>query len=205
METEAASRGTADADRASAPGHPNAKMAVMDSSYSEPLRSLLTRRHEAMALVCRRKPEPWAAAELAKARPAEWFPGARHPEAALAGLWLRFGEWDRAHTIAQDLPSAEGSYWHAIIHRQEPDGWNSGYWFRRVRLHPVFAQLAEEARRLSGKRPEARFTLKDAWDPFAFIEYCEGPARKAGSAAETLAMEIQEAEWRLLFGWCVRG
>ena len=180
-------------------------MALMDLDYSEPVRRLLARPHDAMALVCRRKPVDWAVAELAKARAPEWFPGARHPEAALAGLWLRFGEWDRAHVIAQDLPSAEGSYWHAIIHRQEPDGWNSGYWFRRVRLHPVFAHLADESRRLAAARPEARFTVKGDWDPFAFIEYCEGPASKAGSAAAALALEIQEAEWRLLFGWCVRG
>lgn len=181
-------------------------MALMDpSSYSDAVRSLLARPHDAMALICRRKAAAWAAAELARAWVADWFPGSRHPEAALAGLWLRFGDWDRAHTIAQELPSAEGSYWHAIIHRQEPDGWNSGNWFRRVRLHPVFEQLAAEAHRLSEKRPEARFGLKDPWDPFAFIEYCEGPARRTGSAAEALALEIQEAEWRLLFDWCVRG
>ena len=183
----------------------DAKMAVMETSYSEPVRSLLARPHDAMALVCRRKPAPGATAVLAKARPAEWFPGARHPDAAMSGMWLRFGEWERAHGIAQELPSAEGSYWHAIIHRQEPDGWNAGYWFRRVRLHPVFAQLAGEAGRLAAKRPEARFTVKDAWDPFAFIDYCGGPASKAGTAAEALAIEIQEAEWRLLLGWCVRG
>jgi hypothetical protein len=110
-----------------------------------------------MALICNRKPPAWASAELSAAKPAVWFPKSRHPDAALAGLWLRFAEWDRAHTIAQDLPSVEGSYWHAILHRQEPDGWNSGYWFRRVRLHPVFKQLAEEARRQGGEPDPALF------------------------------------------------
>lgn len=179
---------------------------VMDlSSYSEPVRRLLDRPHPPMALVCTRKPLAWATAELTAARPAEWFPGSLHPEAALAGLWLRFSEWDRAHTIAQDLPSAEGSYWHAIIHRQEPDGWNSGYWFRRVRLHPVFEQLAGEARQLAAAHPQARYELKDPWDPFAFIDFCQSPAAKSGAPGEALALAIQDAEWRLLFDWCVRG
>ncbi len=181
-------------------------MFLMDpASYSEPVRRLLDHPHPGMALICNRKPPAWASAELSAAKPAVWFPKSRHPDAALAGLWLRFAEWDRAHTIAQDLPSVEGSYWHAIIHRQEPDGWNSGYWFRRVRLHPVFKQLAEEARRLASARPAAGFDLGAEWDPFAFIDFCQGPASKAGSAAESLALEIQETEWRLLFGWCVRG
>jgi hypothetical protein len=175
------------------------------STYSEPVRRLLGLPHDPMSLVCRRKPDPQATASLAAARQSVWFPGSRHPEAALSGLWLRFGEWDRAHSIAQDLPSAEGSYWHAIIHRQEPDGWNSGYWFRRVRLHPVFEQLAGEARGLAAARPEAGFKVAGPWDPFSFIDFCQGPASKPGSPAETLALDIQEIEWRLLFGWCVRG
>ncbi len=182
------------------------KMAVMELPlYSEPVRRLLDRPHPPMALVCTRKPPAWAAAELASARLSDWFPGSRHPEAALAGLWLRFAEWDRAHTIAQDLPSVEGGYWHAIIHRQEPDGWNSGYWFRRVRLHPVFEQLAREARQLAAAHPRAGFEIKRPWDPMAFIDYCQSPAAKAGAAGEALALQIQEAEWRLLFDWCVRG
>jgi len=37
------------------------------------------------------------------------------------------------------------------------------------------------------------------WDPFAFIDFCQGPAAKPGSPAEALALEIQEIEWRLLF------
>ena len=57
------------------------------------------------------------------------FPRARVPEAALSGLYLYFSCWDEAHVIAQDLSSAEGSFWHGIVHRQEPDAENASYWF----------------------------------------------------------------------------
>lgn len=181
-------------------------MALMDQpAYSKPVQGLLDRDSPPMGLVCTRKPLAWATAELASARVEEWFPGSRHPEAAMAGLWLRFAEWDRAHAIVQDLRSAESSYWHAIIHRQEPDGWNAGYWFRRVRHHPVFKLLAEEARRLAAVHSEAGLNVTDEWDPFAFVEYCESQAGRSGESGEILARQIQDAEWRLLFAWCVRG
>ena len=52
--------------------------------------------------------EPLAAA-------ADLFPAARAPEAALAGLWLHWGEWNRAHEVAQEIETPEGSYWHASM------------------------------------------------------------------------------------------
>src|ERR1700750_314466 len=57
------------------------------------------------------------------------FPDARNQQAALAGLLLRLGYWEESHTIAQDIQSSDGSYWHGIIHRMEPDSFNAGYWF----------------------------------------------------------------------------
>ena len=36
--------------------------------------------------------------------------------ACLAGLWLYHDFLDESHTISQDLPTAEGSYWHARLH-----------------------------------------------------------------------------------------
>ncbi len=49
------------------------------------------------------------------------FPQSRHPEAAMSGLFLYFSCLDEAHTIAQDVSTPEGSWWHGIMHRQEPD------------------------------------------------------------------------------------
>src|SRR4051794_12932746 len=40
-------------------------------------------------------------------------------QAMLAGLWLYHDWLDSSHTISQALPSATGSFWHAIMHRRE--------------------------------------------------------------------------------------
>ncbi|HEV2446485.1 MAG TPA: hypothetical protein VGS58_11205 [Candidatus Sulfopaludibacter sp.] len=122
-----------------------------------------------------------ARARLKKVDARTLFPQARSPEAALAGLFLYFGCWSEAHEAAQEIHSPEGSYWHAIVHRQEPDAGNSGYWFRQVGAHPIFPALAKAA-------GVAR------WDPFEFIRQCE-----RGDAG---ALEMQRTEWQLLFDYC---
>lgn len=127
---------------------------------------------------------------------------ARAPEAAVAGLYLYFSCWDEAHTVAQDVGTADGSYWHAIVHRQEPDAGNSGYWFRRVGRHPIFPALAKEAERIAAEHPGAGLRLREEWDPFAFIDLCERAPK--GSEVEAAALEIQRAEWQLLFDYCAR-
>src|SRR5437763_722978 len=38
-----------------------------------------------------------------------------------AALWLYFDFFEESHAISQDLHTVEGSYWHAILHRREPD------------------------------------------------------------------------------------
>jgi hypothetical protein len=112
-----------------------------------------------------------------------------------AGLYVYFDCWDEAHTVAQDIESAEGSYWHAIVHRQEPDASNAGYWFRRVGEHAIFPTLLARAR-------EIGLPVGSRWDPMAFVEYC-GRA-KAGSREEEVAQQVQLAEWQLLMEWCGR-
>ena len=125
------------------------------------------------------------------------FPQAAHPEAALAGLYLYFSAYDQAHAIAQEIASAEGSFWHGILHRQEPDPGNAGYWFRRVGKHAIFPALRSAS-------AEAGLPVKNVWDPFAFIDYCEDARRKPGSRDEEIAMSVQLAEWQLLFDYCAR-
>ena len=43
----------------------------------------------------------------------------------MAGIWLYFSGLDQAHHLVQDMSSGEGCFWHAILHRQEPDAGNS--------------------------------------------------------------------------------
>jgi len=131
------------------------------------------------------------------------FPGARDGQAALSGLMLLLGEWERSHELSQDNPSREGSYWHAIAHRIEPDSSNAGYWFRKVGVHPIFAELEEQARAILAVNNPSGWRLKPAWDPLAFIAWCdEVRSRHTSGEAERVAVAIQRAEWLLLFKWC---
>ena len=130
------------------------------------------------------------------------FPNARAPEAAQAGLYLYFSCYDEAHAVAQNIGTAEGSYWHAIVHRQEPDAGNSSYWFRRVGKHAIFPELHDEAACIVEAVPAAEIRLPEGWDPFWFIDLCEKVARDSASPSLQAAREIQRAEWQLLFHYC---
>ncbi|MCH7686784.1 MAG: hypothetical protein IH899_08905, partial [Planctomycetes bacterium] len=72
--------------------------------------------------------------------------------AVKAGLLLIHDYLDESHTLSQSIQGegrhSAGDYWHAIMHRREPDDSNSKYWFRRVGEHPIFAALAEQADRV---------------------------------------------------------
>ncbi|HET7220117.1 MAG TPA: hypothetical protein VFJ02_18805 [Vicinamibacterales bacterium] len=66
---------------------------------------------------------------------------------ALVALWQDAkGQWDAAHTIAQDVPDPVGAWVHAYLHRKEGDQSNAAYWYRRA-----------------GK-PVAKDALDEEWD-----------------------------------------
>ncbi len=117
-----------------------------------------------------------------------------HASACLAALWLYHDFLDESHTTSQSIDTAEGSYWHGIMHRREPDAGNAAYWFRRVGKHPVFEELAKAAKQI-GLEVGAK-----GWDPFAFVDQCE-EERGTGSAKEMLLRNAQLKEWELLFDW----
>ncbi len=131
------------------------------------------------------------------------FAGSRAPEAAMAGLYLYFSCLDESHTISQTVETPDGSFWHGIMHRQEPDPGNSAYWFRRVARHPIFPALSPAAGELgyyADLAPGAA-SFPD-WDPFRFINFCEEGNRDPESSQGRLALAIQLAEWQLLFDHC---
>ncbi|CAL1239913.1 hypothetical protein [Candidatus Methylocalor cossyra] len=128
-------------------------------------------------------------------------------EACLAGLWLYHDFLDQSHAISQGIATATGSYWHSLMHRRQPDSWNSKYWLDRTGRHPIFPALRDAAARLAAEapdRPETRFLIEQAhWDPYRFVDLCEA-ARTGRTAAEPLCRRIQLVEWRLLFDHCYR-
>ena len=155
------------------------------------------------ALVCGPCSSEEARRALAPHKATELFPGLRDPEAPLAGLWLYFSCFDEAHRLIDTPKSSEGEFWHAILHRQEPDPGNAAYWFRRVGQHAVFEDLAAETQAILKRYPAAEFRTGH-WDPFAFVHFCERARRRPGSTQELAAREIQRAEWQLLFDYSTR-
>ncbi len=162
------------------------------------LLALLENGNRLMPLVCGKCAPEDARRELSKHHAADLFPGAAEPEAPMAGLWLYFSCFDEAHKLVDDPRTRDGDYWHAIVHRQEPDPGNAGYWFRKVGAHPVFEPLAQEAGVILGNHPQVAFN-SSPWDPFQFIDFCERARKRSGSAEERAALEIQRSEWQLLF------
>lgn len=67
----------------------------------------------------------------------------------LASLWWdKKGNWDQAHSIAQDIPTEQGSAVHAYLHREEGVLWNADYWYRRAGRQRPDLSLEEEWRQL---------------------------------------------------------
>src|SRR5262252_1846704 len=70
--------------------------------------------------------------------------------AALVALWHdAAGDWDAAHTVAQDIDDETGSWIHAYLHRKEGDAGNAAYWYHRA-----------------GK-PVSKLSLDDEWEEIA--------------------------------------
>jgi hypothetical protein len=126
-------------------------------------------------------------------------------DACRAGLWLYFDFLDESHKISQELHTPTGSYWHALMHRREPDFSNSSYWFRRVGAHPVYDALRTAATELAADAtPDAAFlSTQTAWEPFAFVDLCAAALTGRAPCAE-LCRQVQKREWELLFDWCYR-
>ena len=63
----------------------------------------------------------------------------------LQALWeAARGNWNAAHTIAQEILTPAGSWIHAYLHRQEGDLTNAAYWYRRAGQPVATGPLEEE-------------------------------------------------------------
>ena len=123
----------------------------------------------------------------------------------VAAVWLLHDYLAESHAISQEIETQTASFWHAIMHRREGDFSNAKYWFRHVGPHPVFEKLMARASELTAEHGETaagqRLTAVNKWDPFAFVDLCQS-ARRGRSELCDLCLDIQQAEWELLFDSC---
>lgn len=63
----------------------------------------------------------------------------------LRALWYEANDdWERAHTIVQEINSSDAAWIHAYLHRKEGDIGNARYWYARAQRPPATHDLAAE-------------------------------------------------------------
>ena len=75
-------------------------------------------------------------------------PSAQLSETLTSLWWDKKGDWDRAHAIAQNIPTVQGSAVHAYLHREEGVLWNADYWYSRAGRERPDTPLDAEWQRL---------------------------------------------------------
>jgi hypothetical protein len=126
-----------------------------------------------------------------------------------AGLLQIHNFLETSHQQSQSIEGEgkhrSGDYWHAIMHRREPDYGNSKYWFRRVGRHPVFEPLARGATPFLKKSQWAgaagwlsKLVTPRGWVPAAFVDMCQAAASSDDAGFVAAAGQIQRAEMLLL-------
>lgn len=126
----------------------------------------------------------------------------------VAGLLLFADCLAESHHISQSIASSTGSYWHAIMHRREPDYSNARYWFNRVGQHEAFSKVYTESlhaldqlETAESDKLKAQIGAWGQWNPEGFIELCELAYTK--NAGHRPALEaVQKAEMTTLLKWC---
>ena len=124
-----------------------------------------------------------------------------------AGLLLLWDFLDESHAISQTMEGKgtprTADYWHAIMHRREPDLGNAAYWFRRLGNHPAFesmgSRLPDWLRDTSSPAEEHSRALDSVLEsgtfaPLAMIELCRAAQKAPSTAAADSYRRIQYLE-----------
>lgn len=152
----------------------------------------------------------WLIEHITRLKPSQLVPE-KTSEADAVALKAGLLQWhdalDASHQLAQSVEGLgahqSGDYWHAIMHRREPDYGNAKYWFRQLDTHSVFADLAPHAMSIldpvaDGASWKSRLSGNGSWDPMAFVDLCEACAGREESPLGWAARQIQAAEMQLL-------
>ncbi len=129
-----------------------------------------------------------------------------------AGLYQIHDDLQASHEQSQEVegegPLRLADYWHAVMHRREPDYSNAKYWFRRVGTHPVHQTLATAAadifnRSCTSECHEWQRRLGQGnWDAMAFVDLCELASRSRSEDLKRIAEKLQWLEMVLLLKCC---
>ncbi len=154
----------------------------------------------------------WLKEHLENVTPEELVPNASSPVDAIAlkaGLLQIHDYLEESHELSQSIEgkgrNRAGNYWHAIMHRREPDYGNAKYWFRHVGQHPIFEPLRkavdailQDSENSSAQKVRQKLLAKSQWDPFTFVDFCQECAKGNDPAQTRIAEDIQWQEMRLL-------
>jgi hypothetical protein len=154
----------------------------------------------------------WLKAHLQSTKVLDLIPQASsRPDAValMAGLWQIHDHLHESHELSQSIEgegrNSAGDYWHAIMHRREPDYGNSKYWFRHVGHHPIFGPLRDAVEALLQKpdhpthqHARQKLLAKSQWDPMAFVDFCQECAKGNDPELTRIAEAIQWREMCLL-------
>ncbi|MBI3861968.1 MAG: hypothetical protein HY290_08725 [Planctomycetia bacterium] len=158
------------------------------------------------------KESDWLLGHLHDFSPKEFgmVPDSAVSETALrAGLFLWHDYLDESHRLSQSIEGEGedqlGDYWHALMHRREPDYSNAKYWFRQIGQQQTFRSLRKFADETLANledpgagRWRDRLQPGAKWDPFAFVDLCEECAADEESELALAARRIQYFEMSLL-------
>ena len=156
----------------------------------------------------------WLRKHLTDFTLAEFNPGSK-PRSRVDEIALRAGlfQWhdflNESHELSQSIEGKGenqlGDYWHAIMHRREPDYSNAKYWFRQIGNQPNYRELRSQADGIlaactapDASRWRERLRAGSKWDPFAFVDLCEACAADETTDLALAARKIQYAEMSML-------
>ena len=134
-------------------------------------------------------------------------PSSSDTVALRAGLLLLNDFFDESHSHSQSMEGQQNAdYWHAILHRREPDYGNAKYWFRHVGRHAIFGELVQSVSSMFSRatgtlagnleRWQPRLITANGWEPFVFVDLCE--AAESDPELRTWCEEVQFVEMMLL-------